>query len=291
MFRIANNMGVTQTTGGNTITNTTSTNTMNLANATTHQQKNDEWGAVAYLSTSIYGVYGTNNVFTTGNFTNVQRKVYNNGFYNSAISTNTVHASTYDTATAQYMTGCGPIADKSDNFSTTTCNQYHTALGQQASTTGTVYGVYDTAGGVWEYVMGNRLSTTSPATCTPGNTTYMATCPPSDYTNTYKASAAGGLFGAKPSWSTSSDEPYYNFDVCTFTTCGGQANYETTTVQSVSSNAQPWGLDYTYFVSSSKPWFHRGGDTYGRTGAGLFSSNTDTGNASYSGFRVVLSAF
>jgi hypothetical protein len=290
-FRIANNMGATQTTGGNTITNNTATNTMNLATATTHQQKNDEWGAVTYLSTSIYGVYGTNNVFTTGSFTNAQRKVYNNGFYNSSVSTNTAHASTYDTATTRYVTGCGPVADKSDSYNAT-CNQYYTALGQQASTTGNVYGLYDGAGGVYEYVMGNRLSTASPATCTPGSTTYMATCPPNDYINTYKTSVAGGLFGTKPAWSTSSSEYYYDFDVCTFATCGGQANYETTTVRSVSSSTQSWGADVSYFVYSSLPWFLRGGYADGGSGAGLFRSSIDTGSANDDGgFRVVLSAF
>jgi hypothetical protein len=190
------------------------------------------------------------------------------------------------------------MADKSDSYSTT-CNQYHTILGQQASTTGNVYGLYDGAGGVYERLMGNLLSTASPATCTANNSgdalqsLYMAICPPSDYINTYKTSVAGGLFGTKPAWSTSDYEAYYNTDVCTFATCGGHANYETTTVQSISSDRQSWGSSRSGFVYSGHPWIFRGGATTNASSdAGLFYSIGGAGGPSVgAGFRVVLSAF
>jgi hypothetical protein len=246
---------------------------MNLATATTHQQKNDEWGAVTYLSTSIYGVYGTNNVFTT----DAQRKVYNNGFYNSYVLGNTAHADIYS-STTRFMTGCGPVADKSDDYNAT-CNQYYTTLGQQASTTGNVYGLYDGAGGAYEYVMGNRNATS--------DTTYMATMPPADYFNNYPVPP----FGTQPNGS-SSTEYYYNNDICTYQYCGGHALHETKAVQSVSSNNQSWGSDYSNFVYSSYPWFLRGGNAGNGSLAGLFGSDYNTGNAYYNvGFRAVLSAF
>lgn len=94
-----------------------------------HMIKNTEWGAVAYLSQSKYGKYGNNN------YTGANKEIYQNksaefltGMSNQTPSTSTVNTQVpYDTAD----TGVG------------------------ASTTGTIYGVYDMSGGAWEYVMGN----------------------------------------------------------------------------------------------------------------------------------------
>jgi hypothetical protein len=271
MFRIANNMGTTQTTGGNTITNNTATNTMNLSTYTSTQMKNDQWGAVAYLSQSIYGTTATN------------PKVYNNGYRNGNVSSNstcTVADSTATSATGcRFLTGAGPVASQSDS-SGTTLNQYHTTIGQQASTTGNVYGIYDLSGGAWEYVMGNRNATSS--------TTYIATMPNANYFNNYPVPS----FGTQPSWSSSLDENYYNNDVCTWATCGGHALHETKTVQSVSLYTQSWGSDYSYFVHSGASWFQRGGVSNDGSTAGVFASDYYQGNAyNYIGFRVVLGVF
>ncbi|MDR2063846.1 MAG: hypothetical protein LBQ02_03630, partial [Candidatus Nomurabacteria bacterium] len=85
---------------------------------------------------------------------------------------------------------------------------------------------------------------------------------------------------------------YYNNDVCTYQTCGGQALHETKTVQSVSSDTQSWGSDYSYFVNSSLPWFPRGGNANDGSNAGLFYSLRYLGNADYhDGFRVVGGGF
>ena len=91
-----------------------------------HMMKNTEWGAVAYLKQSRYGL-GV-----------------------EAIANNSYKAS----AKPNYMAGCGPKSLTDYNNSTTTCNAYNTDIGVKASTTGNVYGVYDMAGGAWEYVMG-----------------------------------------------------------------------------------------------------------------------------------------
>ena len=88
----------------------------------THMMKNMEWGAVAYLSHSKYGI-------------------------NKEIAINS--ASTY-------TTGCGPQSEGSTS-SGTTCNGYTTALGQSASTTGNASGVYDMSGGSYEYMMSNMV--------------------------------------------------------------------------------------------------------------------------------------
>jgi hypothetical protein len=272
-YDIAKSIGVldSSATGGNGTTVTQ--NSHNLASAKSHDMKNSEWGAVAYLADSIYGSNG--------------KKVQINAAYSSTLQNG-------NGATGYGITGCGPSADGTESQYTITdsattgavactynssAHTYQTTTGQLASTTQNVYGVYDMAGGAYEYVMGNFNNIA-------GSTSYMATMSPANFMNVYLASSG---FSSKPTWSSSSTNYYYNFDVCTLATCGGQANYETTAVQSVSSNNQSWGTGYSHFVDSSHPWFLRGGYSGNGSTAGLFSSYRSFGNAnaSYS-FRVVL---
>ena len=89
----------------------------------THMSKNNEWGAVAYLTQSIYGRCTSSTTCTEVGINN------NSG----------------------YITGYGAPAGSS---SSVTNGTYNTALGKDASTTGTIYGIYDMSGGVFEYVMG-----------------------------------------------------------------------------------------------------------------------------------------
>jgi hypothetical protein len=275
-------------------------NNHNLSTTKTHQQKNSDWGAVAYLSTSTYGVYGTNSQQSQNNLTGTAQKVYINGAYSSTPRDGNNNS-------GYGLTGCGPngtstaptdsqytITDATATGTTnctssSTARAYYTIIGQLSSTTGTIYGIYDTAGGAWEYVIGNR---TTSATQTTSSTSYMANpITNSNYYNAYKTSAASGLFGTKPSWSTSTSEYYYNFDVCTFATCGGQANYETTAAQSVSSGDQSWGSGLSYFVYSGSPWFGRGGLSYNGSYAGLWASDAYHGLRTHIGFRVVAGSF
>ena len=82
--------------------------------------KNDEWGAVAYLSKSKYGKQN--------------EEVWINN-------------------SSSYITGsAGNSASAGSNTGTT--NDYTSTQGVKASTTGNVYGVYDMSGGAWEYVAG-----------------------------------------------------------------------------------------------------------------------------------------
>ena len=82
--------------------------------------KNIEWGAVAYLKQSKYGL-GTTDIGVNN--------------YNSS----------------PYLTGCGSTAGSEYS---TTCNAYNTTDGMLASTTGNVYGVYDMSAYTGTYVMG-----------------------------------------------------------------------------------------------------------------------------------------
>ena len=83
-----------------------------------HMMKNDEWGAVAYLSKSKYGKQN--------------EEVWINN-------------------SSSYITGsAGNSASAGSDTGTTT--DYTSTQGVKASTTGTVYGVYDMSGGAHEYV-------------------------------------------------------------------------------------------------------------------------------------------
>lgn len=87
----------------------------------THMMKNNEWGAVAYLSHSIYGI-------------NAEIRMNN---HNS------------------YMTGCG--ASTHNGGGVTTCQIAYGAVSSgeyPQSTTGNITGIFDMAGGANEYVMG-----------------------------------------------------------------------------------------------------------------------------------------
>ena len=89
----------------------------------THMSKNNEWGAVAYLTQSIYGRCINSTTCTEVGINN------NSG----------------------YITGYGAPAGSNSSVAN---GAYDTNLGTNASTTGNIYGIYDMSGGGWDYVMG-----------------------------------------------------------------------------------------------------------------------------------------
>ena len=84
-----------------------------------HMMKNTEWGAVAYLSHSIYGI-------------NDEVRINNN---------------------SNYLTGYASTTENGIG-STTEVAMWNTPIGYLASTTGNITGIYDMSGGAWEYMMG-----------------------------------------------------------------------------------------------------------------------------------------
>ena len=109
----------------------------------THMSKNNEWGAVAYLTHSIYGRCSNSTTCTEIGINN------NNS----------------------YKTGYGAKAGSS---SSATNGAYNTTLGKDASTTNNIYGIYDMSGGRYEYVMGvyNNAKSSSGFNSLPGTKYY-----------------------------------------------------------------------------------------------------------------------
>ena len=206
----------------------------NLSTTTSHMLKNSEWGAVAYLSASRYGV-GVNNVQINANASSG-----NDGNDDSSYG----------------ITGCGPNGS----------SQYNTENGQLASTTNNIYGVYDMAGGAYEYVMGSYTDESTQSYPSNGYITYKVKPP---YVDLYVNPPFNGNEGT-------------NNNLCTWTTCGGHALFETA----------GWGDDYFYFVHSSNPWFLRGGYANADSaGTGVFYSGVSNGRTLGSNsFRVGLAA-
>ena len=198
----------------------------------THMSKNNEWGAVAYLTQSIYG-----RCISSTSCTEV-------GINNSS-----------------YKTGYGAPAGSN---TTVTNGTYNTSLGKDASTTGTIYGIYDMSGGAYEYVMGVLADTN-------GN-------PRSGYNSSYNSGFTGMLNdGTTYTGVSFPDTKYYN--LYTGSSYTGHALTET----------KNWYGDYANFVSSSNPWFIRGGNY--NTGAltGVFFFNGDSGDSTVGSSRLVIS--
>ena len=171
-------------------------------------------------------------------------------------------------------------------------HSYIGSIGQLASTTNNVYGIYDVSGGAYEYVMGNLTGYDDQSESSSASYTRNPIKPP--YVDLYKESLGFDYSSSgdtNPAWSYSTNAYYYNNDVCTWGTCGGHALHETKRYQSVSSGDQSWGDDNSDFVNSSNRWFLRGGSASDGSGAGLFNSSSNSGYGNnYNGFRSVLLA-
>ena len=97
-----------------------------------HMMKNTEWGAVAYLSHSKYGI-------------NTEVRINNNS------SLITGYAATDSSDQSKYPGTTG--TDVSVTL------PYNTSTGYKASTTGNITGIYDMSGGAWEYMASLRNET------------------------------------------------------------------------------------------------------------------------------------
>ncbi len=203
-----------------------------------HAMKSSEWAVVSYLSQSKYGKLGNEN------FIGTDKEVYQN-------------------KSDQYITGCSYGSPSNGNTDYGCQYTYDnnirtedgmTGKGVGASTTGTIYGIYDMSGGTWEYVMAN-----------------------------YNNMAASSGF-SEP---LTLDAKYYNLYTSDnpSTACnGGEC------LSHSLSETSGWYNDYHNMVNETYPWLVRGGSYYADAGAGVFSFSITGGNvnSSYS-FRLVMS--
>ena len=244
---------------------TESGNIYGLSKSTTdsHLMKNSEWGAVTYLAQSQYGLNGTNIYINNANLRNSQPSVYAITGCSGETEDATEVEVKIDTVTNKPVT-----TDSTKKIYTWTQSN-----GTKASTTGTIYGIYDMSGGAWE-------RTASLINNGDGNLT------------TYGKSLMNSLINGKSSQyvtaysvSENKDSGQNNWSANTKI---GDAIHETSTG---SEGKYSWHNDYAFFPTGNGPFSVRGG-TFGNSDAsGLFYFTRNFGRSNYDvGFRSVLVA-
>ena len=108
-----------------------------------HLMKNMEWGAVAILSQSKYGIFNSQSSIGINGDKTYQIWNNPNGYNTSQYIYTGYVGSNKDSKTAT-----------ASAIAPTDIYPYDTINGTKGSTTGTAYGIYDMAGGSWEYVAG-----------------------------------------------------------------------------------------------------------------------------------------
>ncbi len=194
----------------------------------THMMKNSEWGVVAYLTQSKYGK------LRNSNFVGSNKEIYQN-------------------KSDSFITGCSYGSPSNANTDYGCQYAYDVNVsGTGASTTGNIYGIYDTSGGAWEYVMAN-------------------------YNDTIASSGFVSMPNAKYY------DKYTNTDInfaCNDSSCLSHSLLETNN----------WYNDYTAIIYVLYPWMVRGAYYYNDSTAGIFSvgsSNVLGENAANISFRLV----
>ena len=219
-----------------------------------HLMKNSEWGAVAYLGQSQYGLYNKN------------IRINN---VNMGDNSNFVYA----------MTGYAAKEEDAENTTNANAIAWNQSGGELASTTGTIYGIYDMSGGTWERSAaiannGNeKLNTYGNAIMNALNSGKST-----EYVTVYPNGETSGqsLDDASKSNYTANTKIY------------GDAIRETSTA---GLGQTSWYSDYSYFVGTDNPFFVHGGTSWHTSVAGIFCFFRADGNSSYTvGFRPVLVA-
>lgn len=246
------------------LTNSSSATYQGMSASTTDSRMmtNSDWGAVSYLTTSSYGKGAANPI-------DINNCV--------AVDWNNINARTG-------WGGGSPDADyvgQSCVIGINDSGAYQTAQGQGASTTGNTSGIYDMAGGNWQYVMAHLTNDT-------GDPNYsdlsgFASLPNDKYFNRY----------SNATFNDDSTGYFSHVNLCTWAVCGGQAWIETTLVSPVTSFFdQSWRGECSSSVNMYQSWVVRGGGALEGSGAGLFCTVASNGSQSvYFGFRVVQSRF
>ena len=162
-----------------------------------------------------------------------------------------------------------------------TWNQYN---GQQASSSGNMYGIYDLSGGVWERTasyVANGHNNLKNGTSLAWDGSHFITAS-SEHRQVYTCDTTADASGKSDIDAASAANYEKNKLVY------GNAMYETSTA---GTGQTAWYSDYSYFPGLDIPFSARGGGFWGGEDAGLFSFARADGNSNYgNGFRPVVVA-
>ncbi len=221
----------------------------------THLLKNTDWGAMAYLTNSIYGRYTNSSTCITSG---------------CEVWINNMNTGTGTTSGVQWgpsITGCSGTSVSAaiiNNATACTTNYTWNTNGVNASTTGNITGIYDVSGGAWEYTMGNMKT-------------------------------SGGGYNAGSSGLSDPGSKYYdiyNYSASEYLDHSrgliGDATKETLVSYGVDNGG--WYGDYAHLPGATYTWTRRGGGTNNGALSGVFCFLRNTGGSyTYSSVRVVLS--
>ena len=238
---------------------------LNSNNADSHLMKNSEWGTVAYLSQSKYGLNGTNIYINNVNLWN---------------STTSVYAVTGCAGTTADAERVVTTIEKLNNRTETNAYVWIQKNGTKASSTGTIYGIYDMSGGTWERTAGlvangnENLTNYGSSLLNNGASNSTST----KYVTVYPSNDSGTT-----DLDTASKNNYR-----VNTKIYGDAIRETSTA---GVGQTSWYSDYSSFAGYDSPFFGRGGNFWHISGAGLFCFNRGSGGSHFIiSFRPVLVA-
>mgnify|MGYP004494482341 CR=1 FL=1 len=223
-----------------------------------HMMKNTEWGAVAYLKQSKYGL----------GLTDIEVGTEKTGGCSSIQGVPELSASKNDQIVGSLMTNGN--CDVGNTLTTT-------------STTGNIYGVYDMAGGAAEYVMGVMQDNTNTSTPMSGKYTFSNSgFTGKVYDNGNYTSYTGTAFPSSKYYDL------YAFDGSKYLysdsySCARRILGDAT------SETIGWYSDKTFLVIAVYPWFERGGRVaYGSEAGVFYATGSNGGDNRYISFRSVL---
>ena len=262
---------------------------LSTSDSDSHLMKNSEWGACSYLSLSKYGLYDADIKINSANLNSGNRK-----------RTETAGKSGVDSVYA--VTGCagGNSNTTIDTLKAVTANKadskggayvWNQKNGQASSTTGTIYGVYDMSGTVWErtaaYVANGNESLKYNGTSIAYNGNTLKT-ESTKYTTVYPFNEKDSEGNAITNIDAASQQNFVaNSKIY------GDAVRETNSGKAGTSedgwNYSSWTSDSSYFPALDYPFFLRGGYLWSGSHAGVCVFYRSNGGSDYYyGFRAVL---
>ena len=210
---------------------------INAPTIDSHMIKNMEWASALYLSQSIYGKRG--------------------------LTTAEIYANNYNAGSSAYyntLTGC--CAANAGAAQSTTCSRpFPINTGLHASTSGSLYGIYDMRGGAHEYTMGNMVNIGGAfQTSSSGFNGSSRPYPDPKYYDSYE-------YGT-----TASDIDAYSRGLL------GDGTRES--IKSVGGVSCGWYNGTCYFVRNAIAWFTRGGTASGGALHTAYSYDSGVGGTS-----------
>ena len=249
---------------------------LNSDDISSHQMKNSEWGAVAYLSHSSYGYNGGNKLYI--NNVNLNNKV-------STIYGVTGYAGEGTDTAANVFTSSPNSLGNVVSGGTYTSYAWYTENGQKGSTTQNITGIYDMSGCLWERVSG-YITNNSGITNRKNYGTTFAELSENilGYQNLSSKLATVYSFNSSNDSNTNNWAVYKNLNSNDYGF--GDAILE---VSKAGYGSNSWNKDTSGYSYTNNPFFERGGNYGDKSSTGIFGFHNSTGSPYQSTtFRAVL---